>query len=249
MKIKCINKERDTKGNIKYYNLLREDGIKFQATAKEIKIEMQKNNYEFTNLKIDKLGRLIDKRTDNIERPSISNMISIQTDIENSIKKLIQHLLNTGGFKFTYNGQIVSVNLEDIKRTEALLEKLKTKIEKAQLNINLHNTIYNIIEQVKEGKDIYFGYIGEDGLGEINLFISYNESALIDFLKTEYEDILCCMDDLDNMKVSALRSLVHTNIENKNFNSVEVYYEDAYLDQLNRALDQIEKEVTNHGDI
>lgn len=62
MRIRCINKIRNAKGNIEYYNLEREDGYKFQATAQQIKVEIRENNYEFTNLQIDKAGRLVDKK-------------------------------------------------------------------------------------------------------------------------------------------------------------------------------------------
>lgn len=61
VKIKCIKKNRDAKGNIKSYLLLKETGEVIEATGQQIKSEMAANNYEFINLQIDKAGRLVDK--------------------------------------------------------------------------------------------------------------------------------------------------------------------------------------------
>lgn len=61
MKVRCLGKNRDSKGNIVNYNLIDETGHQFQATGKQIKVEMQSGRYEFINLQIDKAGRLIDK--------------------------------------------------------------------------------------------------------------------------------------------------------------------------------------------
>lgn len=60
-KIKCIKKNRDAKGNIKSYLLLKETGEVIEATGQQIKAEIAANNYEFINLQIDKAGRLVDK--------------------------------------------------------------------------------------------------------------------------------------------------------------------------------------------
>lgn len=61
MKVKCINKVRDSKGAIVKYQLVDEAGNRIEATSKQIKAEMQSGRYEFINLKLDKAGRLIDK--------------------------------------------------------------------------------------------------------------------------------------------------------------------------------------------
>lgn len=61
MKIACINKIRNEKGVIVKYILEVEDGSKIEATAKQIKEEIKAGNYKFTNLQIDKAGRLVDK--------------------------------------------------------------------------------------------------------------------------------------------------------------------------------------------
>lgn len=61
MKIKCISKNRNNKGVIINYTLQEETGRQFQATAQQIKAEILKGQYKFTNLQIDKAGRLVDK--------------------------------------------------------------------------------------------------------------------------------------------------------------------------------------------
>lgn len=61
MKIKCVNKVRDNKGNIKKYQLVTEHGQKFEATAQQIKAEMKAKHYEFVNLQLSSDNRLIDK--------------------------------------------------------------------------------------------------------------------------------------------------------------------------------------------
>ena len=61
VKIKCIKKNRDAKGNIKSYLLQKETGEVIEATGQQIKSEIAANNYEFINLQIDKAGRLVDK--------------------------------------------------------------------------------------------------------------------------------------------------------------------------------------------
>lgn len=63
MKIACINKIRNEKGVIVKYILEVEDGSRIEATAKQIKEEMRYNNrYDFINLQIDSIGRLVDKK-------------------------------------------------------------------------------------------------------------------------------------------------------------------------------------------
>lgn len=61
MKVRCVSKNRDQKGRIVNYTLQFEDGREIQATTNEIKNEMSVGRYSFTNLQIDKAGRLVDK--------------------------------------------------------------------------------------------------------------------------------------------------------------------------------------------
>ncbi|MBD5508852.1 MAG: hypothetical protein HDR05_12615 [Lachnospiraceae bacterium] len=63
MKVKCIGKERDSRGKIKLYKLEDENGLVSSATANEIREKIIfGDDYEFTNLQIDKIGRLVDKK-------------------------------------------------------------------------------------------------------------------------------------------------------------------------------------------
>lgn len=61
MKVQCLEKVRDNSGNIKAYTLQDESGRVFQASGEQIKAEMKAKRYEFTNLQLDSIGRLIDK--------------------------------------------------------------------------------------------------------------------------------------------------------------------------------------------
>lgn len=63
VRIKCVNKVRNSKGNIIKYQLIAEDNSRIEATAEQIKQEMRYNNrYDFINLQIDSAGRLVDKK-------------------------------------------------------------------------------------------------------------------------------------------------------------------------------------------
>lgn len=73
MKIKCINKNRDRSGNIISYTLQDESGRIFEADGKQIKKEITAKNYDFVNLQIDRVGRLVNKavkaeQTDNVQK-------------------------------------------------------------------------------------------------------------------------------------------------------------------------------------
>lgn len=66
MKFKCIEKIRDNSGRINLYLLEDENGLTYKLTAKEIKERIIKD-YEITNLQMDCIGRLIDKKEKNIK--------------------------------------------------------------------------------------------------------------------------------------------------------------------------------------
>lgn len=75
MKVRCVTKYRDKKGKITGYLLIFEDGYTVQATAMQIKNEIAAGRYEFTNLQIDRAGRLVDK--------AISDVYTIEDLIRN----------------------------------------------------------------------------------------------------------------------------------------------------------------------
>lgn len=78
MKVKCMNKVRDGKGNIVKYQLMDENGNKIEATSKEIKAEIKAGKYEFINLQIDKAGRLVDKATAK-DKPAKTKKTTVRT--------------------------------------------------------------------------------------------------------------------------------------------------------------------------
>ena len=58
---KCINKNRDSKGNIINYTLVDKNGKKVQLTGKQVKEAIKAGQFKITNLQIDSLGRLVDR--------------------------------------------------------------------------------------------------------------------------------------------------------------------------------------------
>lgn len=87
MKVKCISKNRNNKGNIIDYTLQDETGRVFNVTVQQIKQEMHKGNYEFINLQLDKAGRLIDKQKDEVSR-AIEDMGSMLVKVYKIAKSM-----------------------------------------------------------------------------------------------------------------------------------------------------------------
>lgn len=58
---KCVNKNRDSKGNIINYTLVDKNGKKVQLTGKQVKEAIKAGQFKIVNLQIDSLGRLVDK--------------------------------------------------------------------------------------------------------------------------------------------------------------------------------------------
>lgn len=58
---KCINKNRDSKGNIINYTLVDKNGKKVQLTGKQVKEAIKAGQFKIVNLQIDSLGRLVDR--------------------------------------------------------------------------------------------------------------------------------------------------------------------------------------------
>lgn len=78
IKVMCINKNRDSKGNIVNYMLKDETGNQFIATAQQIKEEIKIGRYEFVNLQIDKAGRLVDKALPKSVTPKEESFYSVE---------------------------------------------------------------------------------------------------------------------------------------------------------------------------
>lgn len=69
MLVRCLQKNRDSKGTIINYTLQDETGKVFLATGQQIKVEINKGQFKFTNLQIDKAGRLVDKAEEQEKKP------------------------------------------------------------------------------------------------------------------------------------------------------------------------------------
>ena len=107
IRMKCINKVRDNKGNIVKYQLVGDDGSKIEATSKEIKAEMHAGRYEFINLQIDKAGRLVDKAMLKTPVPAVKKTPApVVKDDYVTVKRIIFHGVIEGKkVKFTYKGK------------------------------------------------------------------------------------------------------------------------------------------------
>lgn len=107
VRMKCINKVRDNKGNIVKYQLVGDDGSKIEATSKEIKAEMHAGRYDFINLQIDKAGRLVDKAMAKTPVPVVKKTPAPAVkDAYFTVEDLICHnVIEDKKVKFTYKGK------------------------------------------------------------------------------------------------------------------------------------------------
>lgn len=72
--IKCLKKHRNKNGAIIGYTLQSQSGEIIQATPQQVKAELQGTKYNFTNLQLDKAGRIIDKKS----KPSTNTEVKIK---------------------------------------------------------------------------------------------------------------------------------------------------------------------------
>ena len=89
IKVKCVGKNRNDKGVIVNYNLVDEKGNKFQATSQQIKSEIKAGKYQFTNLQIDKAGRLVDKAEEKLAQTKVTKITSTRKVEDKEEKKKI----------------------------------------------------------------------------------------------------------------------------------------------------------------
>lgn len=89
IKVKCVGKNRNDKGVIVNYNLVDEKGNKFQATSQQIKSEIKAGKYQFTNLQIDKAGRLVDKAEEKLAQTKVTKIPSTRKVEDKEEKKKI----------------------------------------------------------------------------------------------------------------------------------------------------------------
>lgn len=107
IKMKCIKKVRDNKGNIVKYQLVGDDGSRIEATSKEIKAEMRAGRYEFINLQIDKAGRLVNKAMAKTPVPAVKKTPAPAVkDVYFTVEDLICHnVIEDKKVKFIYNNK------------------------------------------------------------------------------------------------------------------------------------------------
>lgn len=137
IKVKCINKIRDAKGNIIKYQLIDQTGKPMEATAKQIKAEMQRDiesrgadrvKYEFINLQIDRAGRLVDKAVVQ-DKNSIKNkdkvkdkdkVETVQPEVQTPVKPIYPYTLKIIG-RYVYDA-VSTESTDSIKKKAYILQ-------------------------------------------------------------------------------------------------------------------------------
>lgn len=82
MLVRCLQKNRDAKGTLINYTLQDETGKVFLATGQQIKVEINKGQFKFTNLQIDKAGRLVDKAEEKEQKPAEKKIVEKKANTE-----------------------------------------------------------------------------------------------------------------------------------------------------------------------
>lgn len=138
MRVTCISKNRNNKGVIVNYTLKDETGHIFTATVNTIKEEMKLNRYEFTNLQIDSIGRLVDKVNKEEIKQSV-NGNAIFLEFERAYQNLMSGTeLSFGCIKydgnkfenFGYGQKIVELVDSDKRLCEAYMTGVLNQFEK-----------------------------------------------------------------------------------------------------------------------
>lgn len=114
VKITCISKVRNEKGDIITYNLREDTGREFTATASEIKAEIRAGCYDFTNLQINKLGRLVDKAAhkEHVKKSVVQSKSKSKDVYQNIVKQWLKEEapkykkeFSSESFKADFKGQ------------------------------------------------------------------------------------------------------------------------------------------------
>lgn len=130
IKVKCESKNRDSKGAIVDYTLVDETGKRFQATGQQIKEEMNKENYEFINLQLDKAGRLVDK-AENKKNKS------------NKTLELSKYALSRGKWIIDHNKKNIQILIDIVNNSFVIMYLDTNKLRHGELN-ELKNCLGNI---------------------------------------------------------------------------------------------------------
>ena len=100
MLVRCLQKNRDAKGTIINYTLQDETGKVFLATGQQIKVEINKGQFKFTNLQIDKAGRLVDKAEEKEQKPVEKKTVEKKANVEKYYTEVeLIKRVNTKGYK------------------------------------------------------------------------------------------------------------------------------------------------------
>lgn len=145
MKVYCIQKVRDASGKILYYAFKLENGNVITGTREDIINEMKthKYGYEFTNLQLDKAGRLVDKSIKEVNVDENKQKALVNQYVQKAYEKMYKVMLKTkdgeqvkaGYIKYNrYTDESNDFN-EDIvlyKYTYDILKKLNNLLIKQQ---------------------------------------------------------------------------------------------------------------------
>ena len=91
-KVKCISKNRNTKGAIVSYTLQDANGATMNVTGQQIKQAITNGQVEIINLQIDKAGRLIDKPIETSQVPKTYSVKSSNINIEKQAEIFIRFI-------------------------------------------------------------------------------------------------------------------------------------------------------------
>lgn len=161
IKVKCINKIRDAKGNIIKYQLIDQTGKPMEATANQIKAEMQRDiesrgadrvKYEFINLKIDRAGRLVDKAVvqdknsiknkpkDRVKDKTKDKLEPVQTPVKpaESLKPIYPYTLKIIG-RYVYDAVSTTSNTSTTDSNTESINPIKKKAYILQIHNNNSN--------------------------------------------------------------------------------------------------------------
>ena len=143
MRIRCLCKNRNRYGVIESCTLQKETGEVFNATSQQIKRAMKQNHgsdYYFTNLQLDRIGRLIDKQDDNatsnfqltgkpqeiFERTFVNRFIH-DPDLQEIIKTMTKEFMSDGFtdiFQININNDVCAAAGENSAACDRLVEKM-----------------------------------------------------------------------------------------------------------------------------
>jgi hypothetical protein len=224
VKIKCIKKNRDAKGNIKSYLLQKETGEVIEATGQQIKAEIAANNYEFINLQIDKAGRLVDKALNQDKEEFIESETLDETKRKKYLckKKIIAETIRA-----LEDDTVVLMEDNSVHATGRYYEEIE-KVKKVWNSLGLEEKFEEVeIDRVEAAifyydhkKRLFFG-VACGYFAGLESNYSYSEEKIrssVSALVDEIASILSSNDDYEGWTKEELREeakrYIDTNISN-----------------------------------